>query len=91
MSYLDCDSRAVRLASPKGVRSDELPHHWAGIGACSGRVSSSAGAEALRQRTDAGASGEAIEGRGCCTVQRNAYGVLPDAGGLDAGGVVIPR
>ena len=34
----------------------------------------------LRQRIDAGASGEAVEGLGRCTARRNAYGVFPDPG-----------
>jgi len=44
-----------------------------------------------RQRTDGGAAADAVEGRRRCTARRNAYGLLPAARGLDAGGVAILR
>ena len=49
------------------------------MGAGSGRVSSSACAETLRQPIDTGADVDAVEGRGRCTARRHAYGFLPAA------------
>jgi len=40
------------------------------------------------QQADAGAAPEAVEGSGRCTARRNAYGLLPLAGGMDPAGRV---
>jgi len=44
-----------------------------------------------RQPTNGGAAADAVEGRRRCTARRNAYGLTPAAGGVDAGWVAILR